>query len=103
MPSIRYLHHVLPLIDGESVLDTLLRHNIAINHTCKTGVCRRCIVQAVDGDIPPFSQRTLAQHYRDNNMFMACVCRPDQDMAIAIPATGSYVKASDYRQGIEGK
>ena len=101
MPIIELEKQRYHLESGESVLDTLLRNKVGIAHTCKSGVCRRCVVEAIEGDIPPFAQRTLSKQHRDNNLFMACVCRPVDDMVIAVPKSGSYVKATDYRAGVD--
>jgi len=35
--------HYIPL-DGETVLDTLLRHNVSVPYSCKAGVCNVCVM-----------------------------------------------------------
>ncbi|MCA0201874.1 MAG: 2Fe-2S iron-sulfur cluster binding domain-containing protein, partial [Proteobacteria bacterium] len=70
---------------GESVLDCLTRNGISVPHACRSGVCQSCLMHAVEGQIPEAAQKDLQPAYIKQDMFLACQCRPDDDMRVAPP------------------
>jgi ferredoxin-NADP reductase/ferredoxin len=73
---------------GESVLDTLLRHGVAIPHACRRGVCQACLLRSLDA--PPGlaeAQHGLRDTLRQQGFFMACQCTagPALDLALPLP------------------
>ena len=42
-----------------SVLETLTAHGVHIPHSCGSGVCHTCMMQAVKGQAPPRAQDGL--------------------------------------------
>lgn len=84
MPIIRYkdqTHHPLP---GESVLDCLLRGGVPVPCSCRAGACQSCLLRAVEGTPPPAAQGPLKDTLRARGYFLACVARPDADLAVAL-------------------
>lgn len=75
---------------GETVLDTLLRENVAIPYACKNGVCLSCMVRSVDAVPPAAAQNGLKDTQKQQQYFLACQCRPQQDMHIALANQGHY-------------
>ncbi len=69
----------------ETVLDTLLRENIPIPNACRQGVCQSCLMRSIDNPPPVSSQIGLKATLQKQNYFLACVCRPEQDMTLALP------------------
>lgn len=69
----------------ETVLDTLLRENIAISYACKKGTCHSCIVCSSDILPPEAAQTGLKNTQKKHNYFLACLCHPEQDMVIKLP------------------
>ncbi|MCC6794631.1 MAG: 2Fe-2S iron-sulfur cluster binding domain-containing protein [Candidatus Hydrogenedentes bacterium] len=69
---------------GESVLDCLLRHGIALSHSCKSGVCQSCIVRATSGEIPAKAQSGLRDTLRAQGYALACSFIPESDVEIAL-------------------
>lgn len=79
---------------GETVLDTLLRENINISFACKKGTCHSCLVRSADVQPPENAQTGLKNTLKKQNYFLACQCRPEQDMLIKLPDQSEF-----YRMG----
>jgi CDP-4-dehydro-6-deoxyglucose reductase len=60
MPAIYYQECSYDNADNESVLDTLLRHNVAIPYGCRAGACQACTLQADIKLIPEDCQLGLS-------------------------------------------
>ena len=73
------------LAQEETVLDGLLRGGVELPHSCKSGVCQSCLMQAVSGEIPAAAQTGLKTSYKKQNLFLACQAKPAQDMDIRLP------------------
>ncbi len=69
--------------ENETVLDTLLRENIAIAHGCRQGVCQSCVMLSVDSNPPKNSQHGLRENQQQQHHFLSCLCIPEQNMQIA--------------------
>jgi len=77
------------------VLECLLRLNIKINYSCKTGTCQTCMLQASDYEVPAGSQTGLAKNLIIQNYFLSCLLYPDSDIEI------SHVSLSDlFRKAV---
>ena len=70
---------------GESVLDTLLRANIAIPNSCEQGICQICLMRSLDVPPPASAQDGLKNTLQQQNYFLPCICYPKQDMTVALP------------------
>lgn len=71
--------------DGETVLDCLVRNEIPVPHSCRSGVCQSCLMQATEGDIPAAAQTGLKPTYVKQGLFLGCQCKPAADMAVRLP------------------
>src|SRR5487761_2632674 len=74
--------------ENQSVLDCLTAHGVPVPSSCKAGVCQTCLMRAVKGRVPPESQKGLKPTLIEQNYFMACSCRPVEDMEVALPDAG---------------
>ena len=83
MPFVRYEGASYALAEGESVLAGLLRHGVAVNHSCKAGVCGACMMRAVSGSVPQRTQAGIKDSWKARGYFMPCVCVPDGDLELA--------------------
>jgi len=70
---------------GETVLGCLTRNGEAIPHSCCAGVCQSCLMQATAGNAPARAQKDLKPALRQQGLFLACQCVPDQDITVALP------------------
>lgn len=70
--------------EGETVLESLTRHGVLIPSSCQSGVCQTCITKAVKGTPPVASQQGLKDTLADQNYFLACICKPEEDMELSV-------------------
>lgn len=68
---------------GETVLDVLLRHSIAVPYSCRKGVCQACLLRSEDVAPAPAAQRGLRAGLREQGYFLACQCTPHQGMRVS--------------------
>ncbi len=78
MATFRFNDTELQVTDGDTVLDTLLRHGIDVPSSCRAGVCQACMLRCEEGMASPESQASLKETLRARGYFLACQC-PAQD------------------------
>jgi len=83
----------------ESVLIGLERHGVTIPSSCRSGVCQTCLMLAVSGEVPSSSQLGLKPTLQKQNYFLACLCKPENDIEISFP--GEDVKRHFYAEVLE--
>lgn len=71
--------------ENESVLTCLLRNKLNVPHSCQSGVCQSCMMQAIEGNLAEKSQIGLKETFRQQNLFLACQCFPNSDLKIQLP------------------
>jgi len=67
---------------GESVLDCLLRHGQQVSSLCRSGACQSCMLKASAGALPAAAQLGLKDAWRQQGFFLACICRPSEDLVL---------------------
>lgn len=82
MPNLELQGTSYFLDDNETVLDGLLRQNIAVPHGCKAGACQSCVMQVKNGDLAPSTQLGLKDSQKQLGYFLSCLCKPTTDMTI---------------------
>ena len=82
MPSIRFQNNSYSLNENESVLDCLLRHDVAVSYSCKSGACQACLMQSTSPGLPPSSQNGLKTTMMAQGFFLACQCVPSSDLDV---------------------
>lgn len=70
--------------EGETVLDTLLRHDVEISYSCKRGTCFTCLLRAPGATIPAMAQRGLRRTVCAEGYFLACGFRPTEDELVIL-------------------
>ena len=85
MPAVRFAGARYALDEGETVLDGLLRHGVALSHSCKAGVCGSCMLRATSGAVPPKAQTGLKDSWKSRGYFLPCSCVPEEDLELAAP------------------
>ncbi len=85
MSNICYDNQCYSVNDADTVLDTLLKHNVDYPHSCKTGTCQSCLTKLIDGEIAPEAQQGLKPTLLAQNYFLACQCRPKKNITIELP------------------
>lgn len=69
----------------ETVLETLLRENVKVPNGCRQGLCQACLMRSLDNSPPASAQVGLKDTLQKQKYFLACVCRPEQNMTVALP------------------
>jgi len=87
MAYIHYQGSDYLLEEGETVLDGLLRHGVTnVAFSCKAGACQSCLMQTAHDASPPLAaQRGLKETLKSKGYFLACQCRPKEDLTIQTP------------------
>jgi len=84
MPTITFEGKDFFCVEGETVLDCMTRHGVMIPSSCQSGACQTCMIRAVKGTPPEESQQGLKDTMKAQNYFLACICRPTEDMTIGL-------------------
>lgn len=86
MPStVWYRGQAIPRMDGESVLDALIRSGADVSFSCKKGSCQVCMLRASQGQPSPESQAGLRDSLRERNHFLPCQLRTAGDLWVERP------------------
>ncbi len=75
--------------EKQSVLDCLTSSGVPVPSSCRAGVCQTCLMRAVKGKVPPEAQKGLKPTLVEQNYFMACSCRPNEELEVAFPEEGT--------------
>ena len=94
MPSIDYAGNLYSLQEDESVLDALLRNGVKAPHSCKAGSCGSCLMRVAEGTVPGRAQTGLKESWKAQGYFLACVCRPETDLAITTVGVDAQLGAT---------
>lgn len=85
MARIIYEGRVYEGREGETVLDTLLRHGQNPPFSCRNGACLVCLQRCVSGTPTEPSQRALRSTLKRAGYFLPCKCVPTGDLELAPP------------------
>ncbi|MFO7563797.1 MAG: 2Fe-2S iron-sulfur cluster-binding protein [Enhygromyxa sp.] len=82
MATLGYKDKRFALLEGETVLEGLLRNGVEIPNACRSGVCRSCMMGVSAGSVPERAQEGLREIEKRQGMFLACLCRPEGDLEL---------------------
>lgn len=85
MSEVFFNDHRFLCNDDESVLDALIRHEVDVPYSCKTGVCQTCMMRCTQGNVPPSAQSELKPNLRTQGYFLSCQCIPEENIEIEMP------------------
>jgi CDP-4-dehydro-6-deoxyglucose reductase, E3 len=86
MATVTFEGRTYDAVPGEAVLTTLLRQGEAVPHSCRSGVCRSCLLRATHGTPPPISQKSLKNTLQAQGFFLSCIATPESDLTVALPS-----------------
>lgn len=69
----------------ESLLQCLLRNDIAYPNACQAGICQSCLIKSKDDDINPDWQIGLPETLKMQGYFLACLARPKTNLKVVKP------------------
>ena len=85
MPTITFDNQQYHCAEDESILDALTRQAVPLPFGCRAGGCQACMLKATNGTVPPLAQTNIDEKLCRKNYFLACLCKPESDMTIALP------------------
>jgi NAD(P)H-flavin reductase/ABC-type phosphate/phosphonate transport system substrate-binding protein/polyferredoxin/ferredoxin len=74
--------------EGESLLESLERQQVDIPSSCRAGACHSCLVKAEQGTPPAMAQLGLKENWKQQGLFLACMCTDPRPLSIALPDSG---------------
>ncbi len=84
MPTINFEGQDFVCGEDETVLECMTRSGMLIPSSCQSGTCQTCVIRALEGTPPPGSQNGLKDTLKQQNYFLACICKPEEDMTIGL-------------------
>ncbi|MEQ1531607.1 MAG: FAD-binding oxidoreductase [Methylococcales bacterium] len=79
----------------ETLLEALLRENMRIPNGCRQGVCQSCLMRSLDNSPPVSAQLGLKDTLQAQHYFLACLCKPHQDMSVVLPDSQNSLFAAN--------
>ena len=82
--TIEPIGQTVPIEEGQTILDAVLRAGIYLPHACCHGLCATCKVQVLDGDIEhgDVSDFALMDFEREEQKCLACCATAESDLTI---------------------
>ncbi len=82
--TIEPLGQVIPIEEGQTILDAALRSGIYLPHACCHGLCATCKVDVLDGEIEHGDASTFAlmDCEKDERKCLACCATAESDLVI---------------------
>lgn len=87
--------------EGDTILRTALRAGVGITYECNSGGCGGCKFELISGNIENLWPEApgLSQRDKQRGRHLACQCRAENDITIAVPTANEYIpKISPHRQ-----
>lgn len=94
MAVIKHLDQSFELLPQETVLDGLLRNGVRAAYSCRMGACQTCLLRASSGSVPPGAQVGLKDTMKAMGYFLACICRPTEDLTLHNPGNDRRLAAT---------
>ncbi len=88
MPILNWRGQSIELSPGETALEGLLRGGVDIANSCRAGACQSCLIQAKSGNVPKAAQAGLKPALAQQGYFLACMCKPEEDITAEPPGAG---------------
>lgn len=85
MPVIHFNGQSYHASSDETLLDALLRQKVDFPYSCKIGTCQSCLTKLVEGEVSPEAQKDLKPTLTAKHYFLACQCKLESDISIALP------------------
>ena len=74
---------LVPFVEGESVLDALLKNGYEVPHGCRSGICQSCMMVSKDGIVPEQAQTGLTESQKKSGYFLSCCRSSDNKITVS--------------------
>lgn len=85
MAELYYKNRLLQLMEGESILDCLLRHHVDYPHSCRSGICQACLIKTTDNSVESNWQEGLPDTLIEQGYFLACQAKSKSNLKLLDP------------------
>ncbi len=85
MNTLLYQNQAYAMSQDESVLQCLLRHDVAYPNSCKMGICQSCLIKANNTEVNPAWQEGLPETLKMQGYFLACLAKPEKALTVVAP------------------
>lgn len=68
--------HVIPIADGETLLQAALAAEIDAPHNCTEGRCGTCLSKLRSGNVSMANARALSPRHKERGYVLACQAKP---------------------------
>ena len=68
-------NQIIQVPEGETLLETLLQHDIQVPYSCKIGGCGSCQVEVLEGDVDHRDLFLSDDEKKEGNVILTCVSR----------------------------
>lgn len=82
MTDITFEERTYSLLEGETVLEGLIRNGVQVPNGCRAGACQACVMQVQEGELPRNSQAGLKNTQQTQGLFLSCQCKPSNPLTI---------------------
>lgn len=73
------------IAENESVLQCLLRNEVAYPNSCQMGICQSCLIKTNNSEVNPAWQEGLPETLKVQGYFLACLARPVSELEVTAP------------------
>lgn len=87
MVIVQFSDKTLYLDEGQILLDALLANGESVPHSCRSGFCQACMLQATEGVPPESSQTGLKNTLKSQGYFLSCQCKVETNLKVSLPDT----------------
>jgi NAD(P)H-flavin reductase len=94
MASVKHEGKTYEINQGETVLGALLRGGVKVSYACRAGACQSCLMRAERGAVPASAQAGLKDTMKARGYFLACCCRPEEDLDVTTAGADVQVPAT---------
>lgn len=98
MPIIRFEGQDYHCSEDETLLDSLASHGVMLPSACKAGACQTCLTRALKGKPSVVSQQGIRDTLAAQGYFLACLCKPSEDMEIGLASVSPRYSARLIRK-----
>lgn len=72
----------VPVAQGQSVVDALRAHGVAVNTSCAQGVCGTCLTKVLEGEPDHWDMYLTPEEQAKNDQFCPCISRSNSPVLV---------------------
>lgn len=77
------LVHQVPILPGETILDTLINFNTGVPYSCRSGHCYVCRCKLISGEVESKDDSILTASEKSQRFILACQSYAKTDIEVS--------------------